>query len=86
MTPPPPEFFGDEATVGHMVADSAQSEGVGGKRYALAMLDRATNWLGFRAGLRPSPRTRLRVSLEMLSGVAGPTPCIRIIRRSSSAT
>ena len=32
-----------------MVADNAQSEGIGGKRYALAMLDRATNWLGFNA-------------------------------------
>ena len=44
-----PENFGDEITVDHMVADNAQSEGVGGKRYALAMLDRATGWLGFRA-------------------------------------
>ena len=49
LRPLPPEFFGDGTTVGHMAADSAQSEGVGGKRYALAMLDRATNGLGFRA-------------------------------------
>jgi hypothetical protein len=42
---PRPEKFGDEITADHIVAESDISQGIGGHREALVILDRATRWI-----------------------------------------